>query len=143
MAILGLSLITENKLAEWILFFFQSLRYFFLEFQQLTKTGQSFLYQNDHSHFYGKNLHTWLHVYLLFYDSIDSDHQSGGGEGEGGDWDDEAGEGPGDAAEHYPEVPEGAGEHAEWDGGVVGQDQQDVRHVGQVQGRPHHHITPL
>ena len=65
----------------------------------------------------------------------DSDHPRGGGEGEGGDWDDEAGEGPGDAAEHDPEESAGEREHAEWDGGAAGQDQQDVGHAGQVEGR--------
>ena len=66
--------------------------------------------------------------------AADPDHPRGGGEGEGGVGAAAAGAGPRDAAEHHPEVAAGAGEHAERDGGAARQDQQDVRHAGQVPG---------
>ena len=69
--------------------------------------------------------------------SADPDHPSGGGQGEDGVRDDETVPRPGDAPEHDPEEPAGAGEHAERDGRAAGQNQQDVRHARQVQGRPH------
>ena len=73
-----------------------------------------------------------IHDLSFFFDCSDSNHPGGGGEGEGRGRDVEAGQGPGDVAEHHPEVPEGEGEHAKWNGGPLGQDQQDVRHDGQV-----------
>ena len=69
--------------------------------------------------------------------SADPDHSRGGGQGEDGVRDDEAVSRPRDAPEHDPEEPAGEGEHAERDGRVAGQNQQDVRHARQVQGRQH------
>ena len=69
--------------------------------------------------------------------SSDPDYPRGGGQGEDGVRDDEAVSRPRDAPEHDPEEPAGAGEHAERDGRAAGQNQQDVRHARQVQGRPH------
>ena len=58
----------------------------------------------------------------------------GGGQGEGRRRAAEAEPRPWDAAARRGQEQQGEGEHAAGDGHAAGQDQQDVRHVGQVQG---------
>ena len=58
----------------------------------------------------------------------------GGGQGEGGRRAAQAEPRPGDAAARRGQEQQREGEHAAGDGHAAGQDQQDVRHVGQVQG---------